>query len=78
MPSLALDPNCRADKDTRVATAENDGSNLSCSQRLYVVADRAVLTEIVLPTLPASGQAGLRYHRQVMPPKNIQANADEN
>jgi len=39
MPSLALEPNCRADKDTRVATAESDENNLSCSQRLYVVAD---------------------------------------
>ena len=27
MPSLALDPNCRADKDTRVATAESDENN---------------------------------------------------
>jgi len=27
------------------------------------------LTEIVLPTLPASGQAGLRYYRQITPPK---------
>jgi len=38
----------------------------------------AVSTEIVLPTLPASRQAGLRYHRQITPPKNIQAIADEN
>jgi len=29
-------------------------------------------------SLPASGQAGLRYHRQITPPKNIQAIADEN
>ena len=34
--------------------------------------------KIVLPILPASEQAGLRYHRQIMPPKNIQAIADEN
>jgi len=35
-------------------------------------------SEIVLPTLPASGQAGLHYHSQIAPPKNIQAVADEN
>jgi len=40
-----------------------------CKQRFF----RRSLTEIVLPTLPASGQVRICYHRQIMPPKNIQA-----
>ena len=37
MTSLTLEPNCRTDKDTRLATAESDDNNLSCSQRDYTL-----------------------------------------
>jgi len=104
MSSLALEPNCRADKDTRVATAESDENNPSCSQRLYVQLRcrwsilllthlshdvsswlsvslefrRSVLRKSSCLHYLLPDKRDSRYHRQITPPKNIQAIADEN